>query len=143
MPSLPALSHEDIRKAIHYQMTETDLPSAVIALDVYSGRAWDDVLRRDPLAPTYAEDSDNARHVKRATEYLVAARLAEGWNPVSSERWVAGGATYEYRGPVWDAASRAATLREWAQEEFAAYLEPAGTVDFPTGFLLAHGYRGR
>ncbi len=140
----PALSHEDIRKAIDYRLTESDLPSGIIALGVYSGKAWDDVLLRDPLADTYLEGSANARRVKRAAEFLVAARLAEGWQGAAqSERWTASGATYEVKGASWDARGRAAILRGWADEEFAAYLEEDGSLDFPIGFSLAHGCRGR
>jgi hypothetical protein len=140
----PALSHESIRKAVDFRLTASDLSSGVIADDIYTGKAWDDAFARDPLLITYDEDSENARRVKRAVEFLVAARLALGWlGNASSERWTASGATYEIRGVSFDRTERAALLRAWAEEEFAAYLDEDGTVDFPIGFTLAHGCRGR
>lgn len=135
---LPSAAYPSVRAAIWIGLTDTTLPDATIALDIYAGAAVRDVLAVDPQAETRTGAPLAA--AERAAVYFCAARMAEAL-PQTTEI-SKDGATIRRRLP--DLAARAAALRALASAALDSYLATTpATADIPTLFTTAPGTRGR
>jgi len=120
VPILTSADYPAIRAALHTSITDTILPDATIALDIYQGAAEAEIVRRDPDALTRTDDE--LTHIENAAVLLTAAFLAPAVELVQSEYIPGGG--YRYQRPEVNWQDRAAVLRQRAETELAAVLTP-------------------
>ena len=138
MPLLSTGDYPSIRAAIDVSLDSTMLPDSIIVLDMYAGSGVRDVLRLDPLAASRTGDA--LQHAQTAAILFVAARLLGALPQITLERFP----DHEYRREAVDLGARAAELRNRAEVEIDAYLDPGDvTSDRPTKFAVASGRRGR
>lgn len=135
---LTSVSFPAIRAAIDVSIDSVMLPDSIISLDIYQGRAESELGQLDP---DYAErDGDDEIRVKRALVYLTAALLCKVVPQITRETI----ATLSTQRAQVDWNERASELRAMANDEVALYVsEDARTVNIPTLFTTAPGYRGR
>lgn len=139
-PLLSSAQYPAIRAAIDVKLAATDLPDAVIALDIYKGAAIQDVLARDPSAESRTGDAEV--HVTSAGIYFCAARLCPAVVRVTSLSVSTRDLNYSRQ--TFDPEQRAAELRALADTELARVLEPSeDTPSRPTMFTIAAGTRGK
>lgn len=140
MAILNSTLYPAIRAALDTELDTTKLPDSVIALDIYSNAADQDVYERDPDADTRTGEAAN--RIKRAAVYFCAARLCPVVVRITSLSVQT--RDLNYSRPVFDPAVRAAELRAMAEEEINQILTPSDAApERPTMFSLAHGTRGR
>jgi len=137
---LSSTDYPAIRAAIDTELDSSTLSDSVIALNIYSGAADQDVYARDPDADTRTGEDGN--RIKRAAVYFCAARLCPVVVRVTSINVNA--RDLNYARPVFDPDERAADLLQMAEEELEAILTPdEETPGRPTMFTYAPGTRGR
>jgi hypothetical protein len=74
---LTASDFPEIRATLDVSLDITNLPDAVIALDIYLGRATEWVMSRNPAAETYTGAVDaTSRAIRRACVLATAALIA-------------------------------------------------------------------
>jgi hypothetical protein len=137
---LTSAEYPAIRAALDTELNTTNLPDSIIALDIYSNAADQDVLQLDPLAASRTGEAAN--RVKRAAIYFCAARLCPAIVRITSLSVQT--RDLNYSRPVFDPAERAAELRAMAQAEINEILTPTeAAAERPTMFAVASGTRGR
>ncbi len=139
-PLLSSTHYPAIRAAIDVKLEKTDLPDAIIALDIYLEAAIQDVLARDASAESRTGDAEV--HVTSAGIYYCAARLCPAVVRVTSLSVSARDLNYSRQ--TFDPTERAAELRALADTELARVLTPSDTAPGrPTMFAVAAGTRGK
>jgi hypothetical protein len=82
---LTPADYPEVRAALSPDLDATDLPDDVIGRDVYLGAAEREVVGYDPLAPT--RSGIDWIHVRAATVFLTASRLALRLTRITDERF--------------------------------------------------------
>ncbi len=129
-----------VRQAVHVSMDTNLLPTATIAMNIYSGAADRDVLKLDPDAESRTGEDEN--RVTRAAIFYCAARLC------SVVDWFLNLSTtardLRYSRQLSPAEQRANELRGMAVEEINAILFPDATAQsMPRMFTKVTGIRGK
>lgn len=134
-PFITAADYPSVRRRIDFDLTDEDLPDAVIEDMIYLEAAVQDVLDIDPDAETRTGDDEN--RVIRAMILFLAARIAPAMNRVKMERYP----DYTVQYADSDSRSQIKALRDEAQ----ALLSLVTNVERPSmfSFRLAQGRRGR
>jgi hypothetical protein len=120
MPLLTPDDYPEVRAALHVNLSPDLLPNSVIAMDIHHANAEAQVIARDPQAESRV--GEQAVHLRRAAIFLLGALLAPSVEMMSSESIPGGG--YRYQRPEVDWATKAQLLRQRADEELSAVLEP-------------------
>ncbi len=129
-----------VRAALDTQLDTNSLQDVVIALDIFSGAADQDVLALDPDAESRTGEDGN--RITRAAIFFCAARLA----PVVLRLLNVSALTRDlrYGKPVVDPDERANELRGMAVEEINEILTPGGlATSMPRQFSSVSGIRGK
>lgn len=139
-PILTSADFPAIRAALDTELDTNSLTDAVIALDIYSGAADQDVLALDPDAESRI--GEDANRIQRAAVFFCAARLA----PVVLRILNLSALTRDlrYSKPVFNPEDRANELRGMAVEEINEVLTPGGlATSMPRQFSSVSGIRGK
>lgn len=129
-----------VRAALDTELDTNSLTDAVIALNIYSGAADQDVLALDPDAESRIGEDGN--RITRAAIFFCAARLA----PVVLRILNLSALTRDLRfsKPTFDPEERAKELRGMAVEEINEILTPGGlATSMPRQFSAVSGIRGK
>lgn len=136
---LTADLHDRVRRALDTSLDADSLPDEVIDNDLYALAAEAEVVFRDPLATTYAVDTDQRNRSEHAVAFITAARLAPALPQLLSETL----GDWKYQLAEKDLTKLAARLRGLAERELARNLSPNGYPETLPSFWLAAGRRGR
>lgn len=140
MAILASTDYPAIRAAIDTDLDTGTLSDNAIGLNIYAGAADQDVYARDPDADS--RTGEDANRIKRAAVYFCAARLCPAVVRITSLSVTA--RDLNYSKPTFDPDERAADLRQMAEDELEAILDPdEDTPGRPTMFTYAPGTRGR
>lgn len=138
MALLTSANWPEVRAALDVSLTTRQVPDAVIAYDLYSGRAMRRVVEQVPTAESMT--GDNLQRCKNAAIFYTAAYLAPAI-PNITRKSIGGGDTEMAYDIDWEA--RAANLLAAAAAELAEVLTPTETAAaMPLMFAVASGYRG-
>lgn len=139
MPLLDPSNFDAIRAALDIDLTEDDVPDAVLSLDIYQGAGEREVLRRVPEAAGLAGEQGKA--AQTAAVLFTAALLAEGLPRTTQER--VGNWSYSQARGTADLAGMAAGLRRRAEVALAPILPdpPPARRRFAGGFVIARAAR--
>ena len=136
MALLTSANWPEVRAALDVSLTTRQLPDAVIAYDLYSGRAMRRVLEQAPTAESMTGDS--LLRCKNAAIFYTAAFLAPAIPNITRKNIGDVDQSFDID---WEA--RAATLLAAAAAELAEVLTPSETAPaMPRMFAVASGYRG-
>lgn len=130
----------EVRAALSPDLGKDELPDAIIGRDVYQGAAEAEVLAIDPAALVHTDPADQA-HVRLATIYLTAARLALRLTQITSEKFTQYAVTIVPK----DLNALYSFLRSQALDELAAISTVPDTLPssvLPIPMVLASGGRG-
>jgi hypothetical protein len=129
-----------VRAALDTELDTNSLTDAVIALNIYSGAADQDVLALDPDAETRTGEAAN--RIQRAAVFFCAARLAPVVLQVTSLSTTTRDLRYNRR--LAEAEKRANELRGMAVEEINEVLVPGGLAEsMPRMMSSVSGIRGK
>ncbi len=129
-----------VRAAIDTQVDDNMLLDSVIALNIYSGAADQDVLKLDPDAES--RTGEDANRVTRAAVYYCAARLIPVVLRILSLSTITRDLRFTRSVP--DIEKRANELRGMAVEEINEVLTPgAEAASMPRMFTKVTGIRGK
>jgi hypothetical protein len=137
---LTPADYPEVRAALSPDLGPDELPDDIIHRDVYQGAAEAEVLAIDPDALVHTDPADRA-HVRLATIYLTAARLALRLTQIASERF----AQYAVTLVPKDLNALYSFLRSQALEELGAISTIPDTLPesvLPPAMVLAAGGRG-
>lgn len=138
MALFSSTNYPAVRAAIDVSLDSAMLPDSIIVLDMYAGAGVRDVLNLDPLAAS--RTGDELAHATTAAILFVAARLIGALPQIVKETFP----DHSYERNKVDSSARASELRNLAEAEIDAYLDPGdATSDRPTKFAVAGGRRGR
>lgn len=129
-----------VRAALDTELDTNNLTDPVIALNIYSGAADQDVLKLDPDAESRI--GDDGDRIKRAAVFFCAARLTSVvFQPTSVSALTR---DLRYQRQVAKAEKRANELRGMAVEEINEVLVPGGlATSMPRMFSAVSGTRGK
>lgn len=136
MALLTSANWPEVRAALDVSLTTRQVPDAVIAYDLYSGRAMRRVIEQVPTAESMTGDS--LQRCKNAAIFYTAAYLAPAIPNITRKNI---GDVEQAFDIDWEA--RAANLLAAAAAELAEVLTPTETAAaMPLMFAVASGYRG-
>jgi hypothetical protein len=136
MALLTSANWPEVRAALDVSLTTRQVPDAVIAYDLYSGRAMRRVIEQVPTAESMTGDS--LQRCKNAAIFYTAAYLAPAIPNITRKNIGDVDQSFDID---WEA--RAATLLAAAAAELAEVLTPSETAPaMPVVFAAASGYRG-
>lgn len=134
MPLVLAESqYPDVRRAVNPTLDDVAIPNAVIASEVYSGRAARYVERA--VVNALARTGEEAKAIQRAIMYKTAANLAEMMPELKQTKLPDQEAIFD----TYTRTERAARLNKLAEEEIVALNSSRKALDLPTLFGLATG----
>lgn len=130
---LDTAEYDEVRRAVNPTLDIAALPDALIASDVYSGRAARYVDRM--VTNAEARIGEEAVSVQRAVRYKTAAYLAEMLPEVKQSQLPDQEVTFD----TFSRKERAAILNRMADEEIVALNATRVEITRPTFFTLAAG----
>ncbi len=140
MAILTSADWPSVRAAIDTQVDDNMLLDSVIALNIYSGAADQDVLKLDPDAES--RTGEDANRVTRAAVFYCAARLIPVVLRILSLSTITRDLRFTRSVP--DIEKRANELRGMAVEEINEVLTPgAEAASMPRMFTKVTGIRGK
>lgn len=130
--------YDAVRAALDTTLDDELLPDSVIGLSIYVDAAELEIKRRDSDAES--RTGDDAKRIKNATIYMVAALIAPALPRIVSE--TIGESSYRRQDVDWQAVAR--DLRSRSDEELVRVIESDPVTSArPTIFSRATGQRGR